>query len=237
MPTPVDVLSILQNLIVGKHWKTSTTGYVVAFAILAYYFLAVWHRGETVDINWIMLALTAAGGGRALRDPRGTKRVKPPKPPATPSSAGSASNGTLLLIAGLCGLFVAISMTGCATPQMRWIQGKVDATAGKYPFAGQAIQAFRDAEGRVYVENGGYISTNGMTTISRAWAADEGRWITGRVQRVTVHTSVEDVLTGDALPAPAIEIHVPPDTPTNAAPAAKPPMQSGGTTADKVDRL
>lgn len=132
---PFDIIGIIHRVAIGQHWKSSTTGYVIAAAILAYYFFAVWHRGETVDINWIMLALTAAGGGRAFRDPRGTKRVKPPKPPTTPAVAGFASSDWLLVV-GVIALFAAImlSASGCSlttSGAIERVNGGFDAADGK----------------------------------------------------------------------------------------------------------
>ena len=192
------IIDAILKLAVGRHWKTSTTGIALAIGVLATYFGFVvddknpfnWHY----FIQWVAGAAIPAVLGRILRDPS--------KDDTAPPSSGAIA---VLLIGGI-GLLSAIFLTGCTTNSLAqaqpYVDGVVDRVAGARGV--NVIQQFRDAEGRVYVQKNGYISTNGLTRTARAWAADEHRWITGKVQRITVFTQTEDVLTGDPLPSPEI---------------------------------
>ena len=102
---------------------------------------------------------------------------------ATPD-AGYAMPWTLGALSLAAMAFAAVVfVTGCTSSGLRTVQGGVNFVARKAggQNAVDAIDSFRTAEGRLYAEENGLISTQGLLKVTELYAVDEGRWITGRV--------------------------------------------------------
>jgi hypothetical protein len=130
-----------------------------------------------------------------------------------------------LALAGVM-IWAMFMLSGCTTGTMRTVQGGVDKVAKQ--IGGQRVvdglQTFRDAEGRVYAENAGLISTQGLAMVTQLYALDEGRWINGRViPRQRFIRDLPPIGDAPAVAAPAITNTVPAAEPPPATPPAEPP--------------
>lgn len=223
------ILDAIQKAAVGRHWKTSTLGMIVAGVIVAYYFTMVWQAGQPIDWSWFWGALAVIVSGRVLRDP--TAKNAPTDPPAIEPGSGGNSGGAsfvMLCVVAAASLCVILSMTGCGTVMPK-LQEKTNKIASRIPGGSKFVEQFREYEG----------ASVGMTELPDGYEIAWRNWYEGKeidISKIIPEPYLRPA-TNTAVAIVSTNTPVPPATEPTSASSTNTTAGGGTTLSDKVGNL